>query len=85
MPWLLSCSIPFMRAGNSIKLPYFPSGILMALDAGTGKTLWEFNLGAPVGIGGPSIGSGLLLVPTGHIQTPNAGGYIVAFGLPGNK
>ena len=71
--------------GGPKDTPLIPSGILMALDAGTGKTLWEFNLGAPVGIGGPSIGSGLLLVPTGHIQTPNAGGYIVAFGLPGNK
>ena len=56
----------------------------MALDADTGKTLWEFNVGSPVGIGGPSIGNGMLLVPTGSgSQLPNKGGYIVAFGLPG--
>ncbi|MGD0951817.1 MAG: PQQ-binding-like beta-propeller repeat protein [Methanotrichaceae archaeon] len=55
----------------------------MALDADTGKELWEFNVGSPVGIGGPSIGDGMLLVPTGNgIHTTNSGGYIVAFGLP---
>lgn len=68
--------------GGPTDTPQIPSGILMALDADTGKELWEFNVGSPVGIGGPSIGNGMLLVPTGHIQTPNAGGYIVAFGLP---
>jgi alcohol dehydrogenase (cytochrome c) len=76
---------PYGDFGGPTDTPLIPSGILMALDADTGKTLWELNLGAPVGIGGPSIGNGMLLVPTGHIQTPNAGGYIVAFGLPGNK
>lgn len=74
---------PYSAFGGPTDTPLIPSGILMALDADTGKTLWEFNLGSPVGIGGPSIGDGVLLVPTGHIQTPNAGGYIVAFGLPG--
>lgn len=61
-----------------------PSGIIMALDKDTGKKLWEFNVGAPIGIGGPSIGHGLLLVPTGSPnEVPaNKGGYIVAFGLP---
>lgn len=73
---------PYSAFGGPTDTPLIPSGILMALDADTGKTLWQFNLGAPVGIGGPSIGNGMLLVPTGHIQTPNAGGYIVAFGLP---
>jgi alcohol dehydrogenase (cytochrome c) len=65
--------------------PQVPTGILMALDAGTGKVLWQFNVGAPVGIGGPSISNdGMLLVPTGspdEVNT-NMGGYIVAFGLP---
>lgn len=74
---------PYGDFGGPTETPLIPSGILMALDADTGKTLWEFNVGAPVGIGGPSIGNGMLLVPTGHIQTPNGGGYIVAFGLPG--
>jgi alcohol dehydrogenase (cytochrome c) len=64
--------------------PLIPSGIIMALDKDTGETLWEFNVGAPVGIGGPSIGQGLLLVTTGSPnEVPvNPGGYIVAFGLP---
>lgn len=64
--------------------PLVPSGIIMALDKDSGETLWEFNVGAPIGIGGPSIGHGLLLVPTGSpLEMPvNKGGYIVAFGLP---
>jgi outer membrane protein assembly factor BamB len=56
----------------------------MALDKNTGQKLWEFYVGAPVAIGGPSIGQGILLVPTGAPnEVPvNKGGYIVAFGLP---
>jgi len=63
-----------------------PSGIIMALDKDTGKKLWEFNVGAPVGIGGPSIGHGMLFVTTGSPAEvgSNKGGYIVAFGLPEN-
>ncbi|MFZ3149833.1 MAG: PQQ-binding-like beta-propeller repeat protein [Methanothrix sp.] len=68
--------------GDPVDTPLISSGILIALDADTGKHLWEFNVGAPVGIGGPSVGNGMLLVPTGGGQTPNEGGYIVAFGLP---
>jgi outer membrane protein assembly factor BamB len=64
--------------------PQISSGIIMALDADSGKELWEFNVGAPMGIGGPSIGDGMLLVPTGSPAEigANPGGYIVAFGLP---
>jgi len=76
---------PVSDFGGPTSTPLIPSGILMAIDADTGDTLWEFNVGAPVGIGGPSIGNGMLLVPTGHIQTPNGGGYIVAFGLPASS
>jgi glucose dehydrogenase len=68
--------------GDPVDTPKISSGILIALDADTGKLLWEFNVGAPVGIGGPSVGNSTLLVPTGGGQTPNEGGYIVAFGLP---
>lgn len=58
------------------------SGILRAFDAETGKELWEFNVGAPIGIGGPSIGDGMLLVPTGNLlEAAGPGGYIVAFWL----
>lgn len=68
--------------GDPLETSLIPSGILIAIDADTGKRLWEFNMGAPVGIGGPSIGNGMLLVPTGSGQTNNNGGYLVAFGLP---
>jgi outer membrane protein assembly factor BamB len=51
-------------------------------DVETGKEIWEFNVGAPISIGGPSIGDGMLLVPTGNnMETTNSGGYIVAFGF----
>jgi alcohol dehydrogenase (cytochrome c) len=74
---------PFGTFGGPTDTPLITSGILMALDADTGKELWEFNVGAPVGIGGPSIGDGMLLVPTGSgFHVPNSGAYIVAFGLP---
>jgi outer membrane protein assembly factor BamB len=69
------------ESGDPVDTPLIPSGILVALDADTGKLLWQFNVGAPVGLGGPSIGNGLLLVPTGSGLTPNEGGYIVAFEL----
>lgn len=69
--------------GTPTDTPQISSGILMALDADTGKELWEFNIGAPGAIGGPSIGNGMLLIGTGTGgQVPNNGGYIVAFGLP---
>jgi alcohol dehydrogenase (cytochrome c) len=73
---------PFNAFAGPTETNVMSSGILLALDKDTGKTLWQANLGAPVGIGGPSIGQGLLVVPTGNIQVPNAGGYVVAFGLP---
>jgi alcohol dehydrogenase (cytochrome c) len=70
--------------GSPTETPLIPSGIIMALDKETGNKLWEFNVGTPVGTGGPSIGNGMLLVPTGATaEVPaNQGGYIVAFGLP---
>jgi outer membrane protein assembly factor BamB len=55
----------------------------MALDEDTGKKLWEFNVDAPIGIDGPSVGHGMLFVPTAlSASLPNKGGGIVAFGLP---
>jgi len=64
--------------------PLNPSGIIFALDTDTGKKLWEFNVGAPLGIGGPSIGHGMLFVTTGFPNEigVNKGGDIIAFGLP---
>jgi alcohol dehydrogenase (cytochrome c) len=70
--------------GAATKTPLISSGIIMALDKETGEKLWEFNVGAPIGIGGPSIGHGMLFVTTGSpAEIPaNPGGYIIAFGLP---
>jgi alcohol dehydrogenase (cytochrome c) len=74
---------PFGDYGAPAETPLITSGILRAFDTETGKELWEFNVGAPIGIGGPSIGDGTLLVPTGNIlEVANSGSYIVAFGLP---
>ncbi len=73
--------------GAPSKTPLIPSGIIMALDTNSGKKLWEFNVGAPIGIGGPSIGHGMLFVTTGSPGeiSSNLGGYITAFGLPSNN
>jgi alcohol dehydrogenase (cytochrome c) len=63
------------------------SGVILALDKETGEKLWEFNVNAEIPQGGPSIGNGMLFVPTDKIQgqskdTSRGGGSIVAFGLP---
>jgi outer membrane protein assembly factor BamB len=64
------------------------SGVILALDKQTGKRLWEYNVNATISLVGPSIGDGMLFVPTGRIQgqqakdMPKGGGSIVAFGLP---
>lgn len=72
--------------GAPTETPQIPSGVIMALDKDTGNKLWEFNVGAPIWIGGPSIGHGMLFVTTGSPAEvdSNKGGYIVAFGLPSN-
>ena len=44
--------------------PLIPSGIIFALDKDTGKKLWQFTIGTPPGIGGPSIGNDMLFVTT---------------------
>jgi alcohol dehydrogenase (cytochrome c) len=61
--------------------------MILALDKETGQKLWEYNVNAQIGEVGPSIGNGLLFVPTDKIQeqlknTPRGGGSIVAFGIP---
>ena len=68
--------------GLPIESPIFPSGVIMALDKNNGKILWQFNVaaGSAIGIGGPSIGNGMLFVPTGVSGGPI--GSLVAFGLP---
>ena len=75
-------------AMTSIPTRTIKSGVILALDKQTGKKLWEYNINAPISEVGPSIGNGMLFVPTGKIQgqqaksLPKAGGSIVAFGLP---
>jgi glucose dehydrogenase len=66
--------------GLPLKSPLSQSGIIMALDKDTGKVLWQFNVGSIAGIGGPSIGNGMLFVTTGVSGGPI--GSVVAFGLP---
>lgn len=69
--------------GTPAKTPLLPNGIVMALDKDTGKTLWQFRVGAPIGVGGPSLGNNMLYVPTGSHEIPALkAGAIVAFGLP---
>lgn len=70
--------------GGPVDTPLMPSGMIMALDSSNGNLLWQYNCGAQVAVGGPSIGNGYLLVPTGGIQANNNGGYVIAFALPGN-
>jgi len=70
--------------GGPVTSPLLSSGMIMALDANNGNLLWQYNCGAQVAVGGPSIGNGYLLVPTGGLQNNNNGGYVIAFGLPGS-
>jgi alcohol dehydrogenase (cytochrome c) len=62
------------------------SGVILALDKESGRKLWEYNTNAPIGPVGPSIGNGMLFVPTGKVQGMSNevkhGGSIIAFGLP---
>ena len=41
---------------------------MLALNKDTGAKLWEANVNAPIGQVGPSIGDGMLFIPTGKIQ-----------------
>jgi outer membrane protein assembly factor BamB len=56
------------------------TGKIFALDKDTGNRLWGFNVGEPLGPGGPSIGNGTLFVSTGRLS--DTVGSISAFGLP---
>jgi alcohol dehydrogenase (cytochrome c) len=62
------------------------SGVVLALNKDTGEMLWEANVNAPIGQVGPSIGDGMLFIPTGKIQglpkEGRVGGSIVALGPP---
>ena len=78
---------PFNFFGNPVESKLKPSGIFFALDKDTGKKLWEFNVGGPIGVGGPSVGDGMIFVTTGS-PSPRpfyTSGSIIAFGLPETK
>jgi len=59
---------------------------VLALNKDTGEMLWEANVNASIGQVGPSIGDGMLFIPTGKIQGQpkegRVGGSIVALGPP---
>jgi outer membrane protein assembly factor BamB len=78
--------IPFTEKAKGNHTSTTKSGVILALDKETGKKLWEYNVNAPIGHVGPSIGNGMLFVPTGEIQGQTKGtlkeGSIIAFGLP---
>ncbi len=60
------------------------TGVILALDKETGEKIWEQNVNATIGPVGPSIGNGMLFVPTDKVQGlskgESMGGSVVAFG-----
>ena len=81
--------LQFVEKTKSSQFGYAPrtyqlrTGVILALDSDTGKEIWKAAVAGPIGVGGPSIGDGMLFVPTGKIQShKEVGGSIVAFGLP---
>lgn len=57
--------------------------MVLALDNDTGKKMWTATVKGSIGVGGASVGGGMLFVPTGKVQSyKGVGGSIVAFGLP---
>ncbi|HZD35884.1 MAG TPA: PQQ-binding-like beta-propeller repeat protein [Nitrososphaeraceae archaeon] len=70
--------------GAATNTPKLLSGMILALDKEIGEKLWEFNVGSPIGIGGPSIGNGMLYVTTGiPAEVPaHDAGSVLSFGLP---
>ena len=61
--------IPFTEKtrANSNHTTTTSSGVILALDKETGEKLWEYNVNASIGQVGPSIGNGMLFVPTDEI------------------
>jgi alcohol dehydrogenase (cytochrome c) len=69
--------------GHPIRSNQIRTGVMLALDGDTGKEMWTAAVEGPVGVGGASLGDGMLFVPTGKVQSyKGVGGSIVAFGLP---
>jgi glucose dehydrogenase len=83
--------IPFTEKTNtkSNHTTAVKSGVILALDKYTGKKLWEHDVNGEISPVGPSMGNGMLFVPTGKINDaskpkgePTVKGSITAFGLP---
>lgn len=74
---------PFNAFGNPVETILKPSSIFVALDKDTGKLLWQFNVGGPLGVGGASTGDGMIFVTTGSssIRPSFTSGSIIAFGI----
>jgi alcohol dehydrogenase (cytochrome c) len=71
------------HTGHPIRSHQIRTGVMLALDSDTGKEMWTASVEGPIGVGGPSVGDGMLFVPTGKVQSyKGVGGSIVAFGLP---
>ena len=69
--------------GHPITSHQIRTGVMLALDSDTGKEMWTAAVEGPIGVGGSSVGDGMLFVPTGKIHSyKGVGGSIVAFGLP---
>jgi len=77
----------FNTFGAPTIAPRVPRGILLALDSETGEELWSYATEAPIGIGGPSIAHGMLLVTTGIPAEVPAyqAGFVYGFGLRENS
>ncbi|HET8689166.1 MAG TPA: PQQ-binding-like beta-propeller repeat protein, partial [Methanosarcina sp.] len=85
---LFSGYLPFVEKkssqfGHAPRTYQLRTGLILALDSDTGQEIWKAALAGQIGVGGPSVGDGMLFVPTGKIQSyKGVGGSIVAFGLP---
>lgn len=85
---LFSGYLPFVEKkssqfGHAPRTYQLRTGLILALDSNTGQEIWKAALAGQIGVGGPSVGDGMLFVPTGKIQSyKGVGGSIVAFGLP---
>ncbi len=83
--------IPFSekisKKSNHTATSITKSGVILALDKETWKELFEYYINAPISPVGPSIGNGMLFVPTGKYiksqfkDSPVIQGSIVAFGI----
>ena len=53
--------------GHPIRSHQIRTGVMLALNSDTGKKMWTAVVKGPIGVGGASVGEGMLFVPTGNI------------------